>query len=194
MKKKSKSNSCTKQKGLYLHASSVNINGKALLFLGHSSSGKSTISRLLSKRYPIIADDKICIFQKKNEEWFVCDGSNQTYSEDENTRQNYSVKAFPLLALIRIYKSDIMDIQPISPRTTCSHIIDAVFEVDMQRNQEDLMIRKEWFKLVGDISKKIEGWHLTFKKDVSIIKSIDEIFDKNNYKMDLIRRGENEKN
>ena len=65
-----------KQKGIYFHASSVNVSGKALLFLGHSTAGKSTISRLLSERYPVIADDKVWVSQKKNGDWMVCDGEH----------------------------------------------------------------------------------------------------------------------
>jgi energy-coupling factor transporter ATP-binding protein EcfA2 len=174
--KKFKSNSDINQKGIYLHASSVNINGNVLLFLGHSSSGKSTISRLLSKRYPIIADDKVWIYQTKNCKWLVRDGNIRLNSNGKNLKSSDSYKKYPLFAILRIHKSDIIKIQRISAKTTCRHLIDAVFEVDIQRNQKDLMVRKEWFKLVADISKKNEGWDLTFKKDLSIINLIDEFF------------------
>jgi len=177
MKNKSSGDSSTKPKGLYLHASSVHINGQALLFLGHSTAGKSTISQLLSKRYTIIADDTVWL-SKRNYEWVVHDESIRFQFQENNSKPADSFKAFPLLALIRIYKSDTMDIQPISPKAACSHLIDAVFEVDSQRKQMDITVKKKWFSMLADISNRIQGWHLTFKKDISIINLINEIFDK----------------
>lgn len=41
-----------------LHASAVEVNGKAVLFCGPSGAGKSTISAVLTRRgYPLVADD-----------------------------------------------------------------------------------------------------------------------------------------
>lgn len=48
--------------GLYLHSSGVAINGKGILFVGHSSAGKSTIIRkLMSSKIPelnVLCDDR----------------------------------------------------------------------------------------------------------------------------------------
>lgn len=50
-----------KNSGFILHASANIINNKAVIFLGRSGAGKSTIARLLRDSYPIIADDNIII-------------------------------------------------------------------------------------------------------------------------------------
>jgi len=48
-------------KGFALHSSSCVVNGKAVLFLGESGAGKSTIINLLKSKYKIIADDAVII-------------------------------------------------------------------------------------------------------------------------------------
>jgi energy-coupling factor transporter ATP-binding protein EcfA2 len=176
------------QQYLYLHASSVSVSGKALLFLGHSTSGKSTINRLLSERYPIVADDKVRVY-KKNGSWLVGDGSDNFTSKGVNSPSTENQIKYPLLAVLRIYKAGATEITPLSPRETCRHLVDAVFEVDKQRKPKDLGTIKRWFIKVAEISKKIEGWHLTFKKDASILDLIYEIFESRlSQEGDMIRK------
>lgn len=164
--------------GFLLHSSAVKVANQALLFLGHSSSGKSTISQLLSKKYPIISDDKVWIFQKSNGEWFACEGEKINLLESS---QDSTINCFPeytILTFLRIFKSNETSIKPLSTLETCKYLIDAVFEIDSQRKQEDFVLAKKWFSSVAEISKKYVGWHLTFRKDVSIINLINEIFEK----------------
>jgi hypothetical protein len=167
--------------GLFLHASAVNVSGKALLFLGHSSSGKSTISRLLSERYLVIADDKVKANQMNNGDWLVCNGDTNIQSGNGNIISEGSQKKYPILAILRIFKSKTMGIKPISAKESCRHLVDAVFEVDKQRMQKDFATIKQWFTLVAGIAKKNECWHLTFMKDKSIIKIIHENFEERFY-------------
>jgi energy-coupling factor transporter ATP-binding protein EcfA2 len=165
------------QKDLFLHASAVNVSGKALLFLGHSSSGKSTISRLLSDQYPVIADDKVRVDQMSNGDWLVCNGDTNIQSGNGNIISEGSQKKYPLLAALRIFKSGTTEMVPLSPMETCRHLVDAVFEVDIQGKKKDLKTIKQWFTSAAEISNKIEGWSLTFKKDGSIINKIHENFE-----------------
>lgn len=53
---------------LTVHGSSALINPKAYLFLGRSTSGKTTITRLLSKKYKTLADD-LLYYGKVNSEF-----------------------------------------------------------------------------------------------------------------------------
>jgi hypothetical protein len=168
------------RKGVCLHASSVNVSGQALLFLGHSTAGKSTISRLLSERYPVIADDKVWVYQIKNGDWVVHDGSDNFHAGNGHEcpvgRDQY-----PLLAVLRIFKANTTQIVPLSKKETCRYLMDAVFEIDFQRKVEDLGRKKSWFSCVAEISRKIKGWRLTFKKDASIIDIVNERFEQRFY-------------
>ncbi len=47
---------------LALHASAVDVNGQAVLFVGHSGMGKSTTAAIFHQRgYPVISDDTVAI-------------------------------------------------------------------------------------------------------------------------------------
>jgi hypothetical protein len=52
-----------KNNGCVIHGSAVHVKGKAYLFLGKSTAGKSTIVRLLKDAYTPIADDLVFIRQ-----------------------------------------------------------------------------------------------------------------------------------
>ena len=170
--------------GVCLHASAVNVSGKAILFLGHSTAGKSTISRLLSEHYPVIADDKVWVYQTKNGCWMVSDGSDN-FRAGNGSERPVGRDQYPLLAILRIFKSNTTHLDPISRKETCKYLMDAIFEIDFQRRVEDLCKKKNWFFCSAEISRKIEGWGLTFKKDASIIKIIHDNFEKR-FLLDMI--------
>lgn len=158
-------------KGVFLHASAVNVQGKALLFLGHSNAGKSTISRLLSDDYSVIADDKIWISQSFDGNWIAQD-STQTVRRVSDVSRLPGKDMYPLLAVVRIFKSDSTEMLPISQKDTCRYLMDAVFEIKLQRITTDWRTRLEWFHMIADVSRKIPGLRLTFPKNKNIIKTI----------------------
>lgn len=45
-------------RGFVLHCSAILVNGKAVLFLGESGAGKTTIANMLKRQFPILADDE----------------------------------------------------------------------------------------------------------------------------------------
>lgn len=162
---------------LLLHASSVEVAGKALVFLGHSSSGKSTIGRLLSARYPLIADDKVSVRKGKGGAWLIKKGSDGFLQSKEALRSAQRWKSYPLLAVVRIYKSQTLGMKPLSPKAICRHLLDAVFEIDIQRKRAAPEDRKEWFFQVAALAKETKGFSLTFKKDKSIVTFVRKLFD-----------------
>lgn len=160
-----------------LHASSIEINGEVLIFLGHSTAGKSTISKILSTKYPLFTDDKIFLF-KEGEKWYAVKGDRNSFEFSQKEINKEKKKALPVLSFVRIYKAKKMQIEKIDSLELCRNLIDAVFEVDYQRNNSDLELRKKWFFSVTELSKKIPGWSFDFKKNSSIIEIIKETFEK----------------
>lgn len=55
-----------KSGGYILHASASKINNKAFIFLGKPNSGKSTIIKLLNKKYTALADDTVILKKDNN--------------------------------------------------------------------------------------------------------------------------------
>ena len=162
--------------GIFLHASSVNINGKALVFLGHSSSGKSTIAQLLSEVFPVISDDKIYIY-KKREKWELKSGDEINKFSEFQGKLRISTDTLPILSFMRIFKAHENKIEEIESLVLCRYLTDAVFEVDNQRRVPDIKRRKEWFKVVADIARKFEGRHFFFKKESNIIQILKKEFE-----------------
>jgi len=61
------------RQGCYLHAAGMIIDGKGLLFVGHSEAGKSTIVTLLREHGEILCDDRIIV--RRWEEGFRMHGT-----------------------------------------------------------------------------------------------------------------------
>jgi len=57
------------QQGFILHASSVKLHNKAILFLGKEGAGKSTAALLLQPAFTVLADDSVVI-KKKNDTYY----------------------------------------------------------------------------------------------------------------------------
>jgi len=161
--------------GIFLHGSSIVLPQGGLVFLGHSSSGKSTIARLLSREFQAISDDKVIVF-RRGERWMVKSGdSRNKFTGEEGVRvfKGHS----PLAAFVRIYPATQNSIHPLDGVSLCKCLLDAVFEVDRQRRDADVGTRKRWFQTAVELAKSIPGWKLGFQKDVSIVEFIQESFD-----------------
>lgn len=78
-------------KGFALHSSSCVVNGKAVLFLGESGAGKSTIVNLLKSRYKVIADDSV-IIRKIQQRFLVY----QTFIINKNSWIKKKYTSYPL--------------------------------------------------------------------------------------------------
>lgn len=167
----------SRSKSVLLHASSNNISGTALVFLGHSSAGKSTISRLLSKRYPVIADDNVYVYKDKDGKWLICNGADVSPFKEGAELSQGSPNKYLLSAVLRIFKSDSLRISSLSSKETCRYLMDAVFEIDMQKRQKNLETIKKWFTLTAELSREIQGSRLAFKKDKNTIDFIRSSFD-----------------
>lgn len=176
------------RKGLCAHASSVGVLGKAIIFIGHSTSGKSTIVQILSGRYEIIADDKIWIQHSRDSNWIIRDASDN-YQIRKGDEHYVGRKKYPLCAIFRIFKSESTRSVPLSSRTTCKYLMDSVFEIDFQRKIKDLKLKKQWFVFMADMARNIGGWELTFAKDVSILNKMQDLFETNDFMNNEKRSG-----
>ncbi len=171
--------------GFFLHASAVVVDGGAVLFLGHSTAGKSTMARLLGTQCPVLADDAVHVTRWGQSEWRVVDGSFR-FKEDcrpedwpRELSRRASEGAVRLKACCRLHKAPDFRVEPMEPIELARHVLDAVMEMDLQRKagrgqgggggagavQSDvLQLRKRWFNEASDITRQVPGWHLWFHK------------------------------
>jgi hypothetical protein len=96
-----------KNRGCIIHTSASLINEKACLFMGKSGAGKSTAVRLLSKKYPILADDMGIIKEENNQLYFY----QLPALEKIYFKKNY--KKYPIDKIFFIKKSKQYTIKPI---------------------------------------------------------------------------------
>ena len=171
--------------GLFLHASSVVVDGGAVLFLGHSTAGKSTLARLLGTKCPVLADDAVHVTRCGRNEWRVVDGSfryeNDCRPEEwpRELSRRAGAGAVRLKACCRLHKAPELRVEPMEPIELARHLLDAVMEMDLQRKagrgqgagegagavqSAVLQIRKRWFGEVAEIARQVPGWHLWFDK------------------------------
>jgi hypothetical protein len=174
--------------GLFLHASAVNMNGGACLFLGHSTSGKSTIARLLEKQAPVLADDAVLASRDPEGIWRVVDGGFRFDRDMEAgfpetiRRRSAAGLGVPVKAIFRLHKGPFARLEPLDPLDLARVLMDAAMEIDLQRTAGrrkgskesgkpnvllEREMRSEWFRRVSEIARTLPGWHLWFSKNGS---------------------------
>lgn len=142
----------TLDRGLLLHAVAVKAPAGALLLLGHSGAGKSTLGRLLSERFPVLADDNIYLAQSRlNRRWYITDA-----------RRLYEVTSpfTPLLGMIRTFQAQKARLVPVSQTQACRYLLDAVFEIISSRDAMEKQ-QRVWFAHVAEVARSCPVWRLS---------------------------------
>lgn len=157
---------------LFLHASASIFPFGAVLFLGYSGSGKSTITEILKPEYSKLADDAVFLKQI-GIEWCVSNADYKNY-ENPNLAKIASMsrrmgnESIPLAGAFKLHKGKSLGCLQVSALEMCKYLTDAAFEVDVQRKITTTNNRKYLFSQAALIARKIEGWDLHFDREVDI--------------------------
>ena len=103
-------------RSVMIHASAVEYRGKALVFLGPSETGKSTISQLLAATLDgarVLADDMVDLDWQANNEWMVSDARPRLLQERAEGRSTSAAPRVPLGAVFRLYQSPCPRLMPL---------------------------------------------------------------------------------
>ena len=160
--------------GLFLHASSVLVSGGALLFLGNSGAGKSTMCQLLSQSFPVLADDIVFVHRNAESTWHVIDGTLRMLGRQPVGQASDIDNQVPLLSVLRISQARAAHIETISPLEACRHLMDAALEVQRQQLKTDHLLKRTWFAYVADIARRYPGWQLHFSLASDTLELIRE--------------------
>lgn len=175
---------CPADRGLFLHASAVVMGGEAILFLGHSTAGKSTLARMLGAAYPVLADDAVFAAKRPDGRWGVVDGGFRFGEGDfadwqKRIRRQIEQGSVPLRGCLRIHQAPEIRMGPMDPLELARCLMDAAMEIDLQRKygrvsgssemepsvwEEVLRMRRHWFRLVAEIARTVPGRHFWFSK------------------------------
>ncbi len=97
------------RKGCYIHAAGISIDGKGLMFVGHSEAGKSTILKLIQVNGEILCDDRIIV--RRWPQGFKIHG---TWSHGE--LPDVSPVSAPLQAILYLEKANSNELIPIADK------------------------------------------------------------------------------
>lgn len=153
--------------GLSLHAAAVLSSKGVILFLGHSGSGKTTISRLLSDHFRVLKNDRVFLQATENNIWIVateCACQTKKSVNKEVNQQSLSGNRvyYPLHSIVRVFGAQKSELIPLTPIKTCEYLMDAVFEIDHQRGARSVELEQQWFKKTVQIARRYPGWLLQF--------------------------------
>ena len=178
---------------LVLHGSAVNINGKAIAFLGRSLRGKSTIAASLNIRgYPLITDDVLAINFNKNEPQILPSYPRIKLRDDilklistnnlkqiqanqnkycYNANKNFSTNPLPLKNIYLIEKSHKNEINILK---SC----EALIELIKQSYTIKLFDNSEKYKNLIQCKKVVKNVHVKVLKRSDSIEEINNLLQK----------------
>ena len=146
------------RQGCYLHASGIIVDGKGLLFVGHSEAGKTTIMKMLKEYGEILCDDRIIL--RRWPEGFRIHG---TWSHGE--LPDVSPAGAPLQAILFLEKAGTNELVPITDKTelvgkVLSFVIKPLVTADWWEKTLDLS---------GKIAAEVPAYRMRFDKSGQIV-------------------------
>jgi len=175
--------------GMFLHASAAVVDGGAVLFLGHSTAGKSTLVRLLAEIHPVLADDSVFVRPAGVSGWTAVaggfrfeDSEMMNWSRASEKRRAASETAYPIRALMRLHKSRGLRTEAMDEVERARCLMDAVLEIDIQRRYgrpssrpdgsaagfaAGMKMRRIWFRQAAALARSCPGWRLWFSRGES---------------------------
>jgi len=143
---------------LTLHASAVQIGGQALVFLGPSGTGKSTVCRLLSDVAEPLVDDSTYVLYQDDRGWLVGDTRAEVYEDAFLTGRTAGLDGVPLRAVFRLRQAAATRLERMPAWQTCGCLVEAL---GWHRFRPAEMNRAIFARLAA-IARAVPGYRLHF--------------------------------
>jgi len=152
------------RQGCYLHASGIIVDGKGLLFVGHSEAGKSTMLKMLRGQGEILCDDRIIV--RRWPEGFRIHG---TWSHGE--LPDVSPAGAPLRAILFLEKADGNELLPIADRRerlagVLGHVVKPLATADWW---------EKTLALAGKIAAEVPAYRLRFDRSGGVVDVLKQL-------------------
>jgi len=160
-----------------LHASASLFPGGVVAFLGHSTSGKSTIAAKLQTKYEMVSDDGLFVFQKDGQ-WFCANGDCRDFNLGWHKNGRISLSSrfeafYPIRLFARIWQQSAVYYLSLDVIKLCKYLMDAFMEVDIQRRLPT-SVKKGFFESIAALARATAGCNLYFEKN-SCIDRIEKV-------------------
>jgi hypothetical protein len=144
-----------------IHASAVYDDHGALVFLGPTGAGKSTVCELLSAETRKLADDKVYLVPLEDGAWAVADASHRSYYGPLSEGEAALLETWPLQALFRLYQAPRIRLQPADALTTCRDLVNAFLELYWHRYL-DVAAMRGAYRSLARVSRGVSAYRLHF--------------------------------
>lgn len=146
-----------------VHASAMCNEACAVIFLGPSGTGKSTIYRLLSPYMQPLSTDAVYLVPQVGGGWRVAWGDGRVHGEImlSSFAEAAALPSAPLRAVVRLYQAPEPRLESIDALLTCRHLTDALFEITWQRD-EPLTVKRRAFANLAKIARAFPGYVFHF--------------------------------
>jgi radical SAM protein with 4Fe4S-binding SPASM domain len=144
-----------------IHASAVRTAaGDALIFLGPSGTGKSTMCHLLEAYTETIALDAVHLIPRDNM-WQVVRGDGRAHGRSLSKEEATAATGAPLRAILRLYQAQEPRLDSLDTLQTCRHLTDALFEI-VRHREENLQTKQRAFSNLARVARSVPGYRFYF--------------------------------
>lgn len=134
--------------GFWLHASAVEVNNTAYLFLGNPGAGKSTAVNMLSRNYPALVDDMGIIKQEQDNFVYY-----QSSLVEKQKQIRYQAKGYPIGKIFLLRKKAKFRIKPVSSKErVLPQLLRQVYLLSPQKRQQPMQLALKFFSKFDDYS------------------------------------------
>lgn len=158
-----------------LHASAVEYQGKAVLFLGPSGAGKSTLAKLIGDQFPILADDQVYVPLNTMEARTVTDATNDKPPRSLSLEQIRKMTWTEIGAACLIHQAQRCYLEDMAPINTCFHLVQSFMGVRFYV-KSDVSFKHKVFSAIASIARQIQGYHLFFSRNTEIVDLLTDDF------------------
>jgi hypothetical protein len=125
--------------GLLIHSAGIGVDGRGMVFVGPSESGKSTIAKLAPKSYTVLTDELSLVRKKKGQFWVFG-------TPFAGFRREFGANfGAPLYAVFLNQKDNTNYLEPVSLSLSLKEVVSnsLLFEADPNRMEDFMKIAEE---------------------------------------------------
>lgn len=157
--------------GCYLHSCGVNLQGKGLLFAGHSEAGKSTMAMMLKGKAEILCDDRIIIRKLPTDNRQPQTKFNIYGTWSHGDVPDISAGSAPLRAILFLKKSEENHVKLLEDKKEITkRLLNCVIRP---------FVTVDWWEktlvLIKDISDIVPCYELCFNKSGKVVELLKKL-------------------
>jgi len=158
---------------LPIHGAAVQSERGALVFLGPSEMGKSTVSRLLEP-LPVLADDGLYMMCAADGSWGAAAGDVRAFSGPLSAPEAAALRPVPLRGIFRLFRAEEPRLMRLEALELCRYLTHALFDLCWPL-QCSLEAKKRAFADLAGIARAVPGYRLYFDRSPRTVEILSNV-------------------